>query len=43
VHVSPADVERIWSQFDHEVERRRDVHTAHGPERRRGAERRKTP
>jgi circadian clock protein KaiC len=42
VHVSPADIERIWSHFDHEVERRRDTHGSDAPERRRGAERRKS-
>jgi circadian clock protein KaiC len=41
VHVTPADIERIWSQFDHEVERRRDVRPTDVPERRRGADRRR--
>jgi circadian clock protein KaiC len=42
VHVSPNDLERVWSHFDSEVsERRRGESKAEGGERRRGADRRK--
>lgn len=45
VHVSPSDLERIWSQFDAEVgERRRGGAGSDAPERRRGApDRRRSP
>jgi circadian clock protein KaiC len=37
VHISPSDVERIWSHFDAELgDRRRDVPAADSAERRRG-------
>ncbi|HEY2378338.1 MAG TPA: circadian clock protein KaiC [Gemmatimonadaceae bacterium] len=37
VHVSPSDLERIWSQFDADGERRRGGPGTDVPERRRGA------
>jgi circadian clock protein KaiC len=45
VHVSPSDLERIWTQFDAEVgERRRGGPGTDTPERRRGAtDRRRSP
>jgi circadian clock protein KaiC len=44
VHVSPADVERIWSHFEAEgSEGRRAAVEPHGSERRRGSDRRRSP
>jgi hypothetical protein len=43
VHVSPADVERIWSHFEAERGERRADSVVTDGERRRGSERRRSP